>query len=165
MPKNTHKGGYPAPRRAAPPSVRQSDGDDSPLFITVLKNSALGLIAALLSGILLISVSCAIAYANPNPEALTLPLALASLMVSMFVGGFVCSRLTGSAPLFCGIVCGGMITLCTMLLALCLVGAPSIEYGFWLSALIHAFAIMFCSLGALMGNMKRRPKPMSKRFR
>lgn len=165
MPRQKYSGNYPALRRAAAPATRRSDADDSPLFITVLKNSAIGLIVTLLSGIVLISVACAIAYANPDPESITLPLALASLMISMFAGGFVCSRLTRSSPLFCGIVCGSMITLCTMLLALCLVGAPSMQYGFWLSAALHAFAIGFCSLGALTGNMKRRAKPMSKRFR
>ena len=165
MQRRKNMGGYPAPRRTAALPSGRSVPDDSPLFITVLKNSVSGVIAALLSGIVFISISCAIAYANPDPEALSLPFALASLMLSMFVGGFVCSRRTGSSPLFCGIVCGGIITLFTMLLALCLAGAASMEYGFWMSAALHTFAIVFSVLGSFAGNMKRRPKPTVKRYR
>ena len=164
MQREKYKGGLPTIKRSAALSSRKSDKDDQPLFLTVLKNSAIGLACAMLSGILLVSASCAVAYANPDPGALMLPLALASLMISMFVGGFVCSKMTKDAPLFCGVICGGIITFGMMLISLCFTKTPSSGYGFLMSAALHAFAIVFCVLGAFAGNYKRKTRSGAKKY-
>ena len=151
-------------RNNLPGTTTHANVEDS-LPALVLKNSLFGMLVSILTGLLLVTAMTAFAHANPNPTSLLSPLSLAALLPAMFAGGFLCVKRTGDAPLLCGIVCGGMMTLLTMLLSLILRGLPSSAYSFWQSALLHALAILFCVLGAFAGNVKRKPKPMSKRYR
>ena len=152
------------PRRSTA-LVPHSD-DDMPIFARVLRNSFWGLAVFVAIGIILLSAVCGIAYSNADPDALIMPLSLASLLPSMFVAGFVCAKKTGEAPLLCGIVCGGVITLCTMLLALILRNATGSGYELWQQSLLHGIAILFCVLGAFAGNVKKKADPRKhKRFK
>ena len=138
--------------------------DDSPIFLSALKGSLLGLGASLGSGALLTAIMAAIAYANPDPSSLLTPLSLLAQMPSMFIGGFVASKKVGDAPLLCGVLCGGGITLVTILLSVILVGLPSSGYEFWQSAALHTASVGFSILGAFAGNVKRKPKVGKRRF-
>jgi putative membrane protein (TIGR04086 family) len=141
------------------------NGDEDGIpFVKILKCSLFGLLAMLISGLLLITVTAAIAFACPDPASLTAPLSLLSLMLSELVGGFVCSKLSKGHPLVCGLVCGAVCALCMLLLSPITFGAPSSEYGFWQGALLHLYAVGFSLIGSYLGNIKLgRGKPR-KRF-
>ena len=159
------RGGVPAVRRAQSLSARSRDtADDTPLFAVILKNSLWGLVTFVASGLALVTLCCFIAYSNPDPDALILPLALLSLLPSSFAGGFVSAKKTADAPVACGVVCGCICTLFMMLLSLVLYTAPSSGYSFWQGAMLHLCAVGFSLLGALMGNIKPKAKKRKRRF-
>lgn len=143
---------------------RTENTEETSLLGAVLKGSLWGLLCSVICGILLVTLTAAVAYANPDPTALIAPLGLVALMPSMFIGGFVTSKGCKEAPLLCGIISGGMMTLVTMLLGVILRDLPSSGYAFWQSALLHGAAILFSILGAFAGNVKKRPKPGKRRF-
>ena len=149
------------PRRST--SIVPHSNDDMPILARVLRNSFSGLAAFIAVGIILLSIVCGIAYSNPDPESLIMPMSLASLLPSMFAAGFVCTKKTGEAPLLCGIVCGGVITVFTMLLALLLKNATGSGYELWQQSILHGIAILFCILGAFAGNAKRKLDPRKHR--
>ena len=142
--------------------VPHSD-DDMPIFTRVLKNSFSGLAVFVIVGVILLSIACGVAYSSSDPDSLVMPMSLISLLPSMFAAGFVCVKKTGEAPLLCGTVCGGLITLCTMLLALLLRNAIGSGYELWQQSLLHGIAILFCVLGAFAGNAKRKVEPRKHR--
>ena len=162
---NKSKSSMPQIRKSTAIVSRQNSAEQAPLLASVLKNSMYALLAMLLSGLVLISISTAIAYANPNPDSLVFPLSLASLLISMFIGGFVCSKRTCESPLLCGIVCGGIITLFTILIALCLRNAASSGYTLGFAFLLHGIAMLFAILGAFAGNIKKKYKPRKRKYR
>ncbi len=164
MTQNQKRGGGLVRTRPTALASRTAETSDSPLFLTVLKSGLWGVATALGAGLILITVATAVAYANPNPSALIPALSLLSLLPSMFAGGFVTAKKVKDAPLLCGIISGGMITLITMLLGIVLRGLPSSGYAFWQSAALHTAAIAFSVLGAFAGNVKRRQKPGKRRF-
>ena len=152
------------PSRASSLPSRSGEREDTPLLSDILRHSAIGLLAMLISGMLLLTGLTALAYANPDPGALIAPLSLVALLPSAFAGGFVTIKRVGEAPLLCGIVCGGMGTIALMLAALILRDLPSSDFLFWQSAVLHAFAVLFSVLGALAGNVKKRAKAGKRRF-
>ena len=158
------RGGVPALHRAAHPSIRRSETEDTPLIAIILKNSALGTLATSTSGLILITLSALIAYSNPDPDSLILPLALLSLLPSCFIGGLIAFRLTGSSPVLCGLMCGAITTLLMLLFSIVLYTAPSSDYSFWQSLLLHVASVGFCILGALTGNAKPKMKKGKRRF-
>ncbi len=152
------------PSRPSALARRNENTEEGSLFGAALKGSLWGLLTSGICGIILITLATAAAYANPDSAALVSPLGLVSLMPSMFAGGFVTSKRVKEAPLLCGIMSGGMMTLVTMLLGMILRGLPTSSYEFWQSAALHGAAILFSILGALAGNIKKHPKPGKKRF-
>ncbi len=164
MTQNQKRGGGLVRSHPTALASRTAETSDSPLFLTVLKSGLWGVGAALVVGLILITVTTAVAYANPNPSALIPALSLVSLLPSMFAGGFVTAKKVKDAPLLCGIISGGMITLITMLLAIVLRGLSSSGYAFWQSASLHTAAMLFSILGAFAGNVKLRAKPGKRRF-
>lgn len=159
------RGGVPSIKRASVPMARQNAGEGSSLFALILKNSIYGLLFMLGSGLILLIICTAIAYTNPNPDATVFPFALLSLLPSMFIGGFVCAKKCGEAPLVCGIVCGGLITLVTILIGLFINSAQKSDYSLGLSLLLHGIAVIFTILGAFAGSIKKKYKPKSRKYR
>ena len=159
------RGGVPAVRRMQSlPVGSRNRADDTPLFATVLKNSLWGLAAFAVSGIALVTLGCLIAYSNPDPDVLIFPLALLALLPSSFIGGLVSAKKTGDAPVACGIACGCICTLVMLMLSLVLHTAPSSGYSFWQNTVLHLCAVGFSLLGALMGNIKLKPRKRKRRF-
>ena len=158
------RGAFPIPARERSLSQISKNDEDSPILLSALKGSLLGLGVSMATGILLTAIMAAIAYANPDPSYLIAPLSLLALMPSMFVGGFVSSKRVGEAPLLCGVLCGGSITIVTILLSIALWGLPSSGYAFWQSAALRTAAVGFSILGAFAGNIKRKPKVGKRRF-
>ena len=141
-----------------------ADTEEHSLLGMVFKASLLGLLTATVCGIALITLMSAIAYADPDPARLIAPLAIAALMPSAFAGGFLTAKKVKDAPLLCGIVSGGFITLLTMLLSAIFQGLPSSNYEFWQSAALHGASILFSVMGAFAGNAKKKKKPSKRRF-
>ncbi|MBQ8408967.1 MAG: TIGR04086 family membrane protein [Clostridia bacterium] len=152
------------PAHSASLVARSREKEDASLLSTVMSSALTGTLTALALGAILLFIMTAVAYANTDPAILLSPLSLAALLPSMFAGGFVCAKKVKEAPLLCGIVCGGMITVISILLSVILRGLPSSGYEFWQTALLHAIAILFTVLGAFAGNIQRRQKPGKRRF-
>ena len=72
---------------------RMKDQGEPPLLKCALFGSLLALLATALSGLILISVMTAIAYADTDPLSKIPALSLVALLPSMFVGGFVCVKI------------------------------------------------------------------------
>ena len=164
MTQNQKRRGGLVPSRPVALAKKDSAQDDSPLLVTALKGGLLGVGVTLGIGLLLITVASAVACANPDPTALIPPLSLLCLLPSMFVGGFAAAKKVKEAPLLCGILSGGMVTVVTLILSAILRGLPSSGYAFWQSAALHTAALAFAVLGAFAGNVKRKPKPKKRRF-
>lgn len=156
--------GVPAVRRSSSLPVSAYDNDDSPSLASILKNSLVGLAVTAISGLILISTTCALAYSSADPSSLIAPLSLLALLVSNFLGGFVTAKKTRSSPLACGLVCGAVTTLVMILFSLLLRGAPTSNYKFWQSALLHSMSVLFCVLGAMAGNVKIKSRRKKRRF-
>ena len=164
MTGNKKRGSVPALRRTASLSSKAHEQEDSSLFKQTLSGAAYGTVAFLTTGLALISATTAIAYTNTDPSGLIAPLGLVSLFLSAFAGGFVTAKKVSEAPLLCGIVCGGMITVLAAFFGIILRGIPSSGYEFWQSAALHGSAVAFAVLGAFAGNVKRKPTKLRKRF-
>ena len=161
--KKKNRGGL-VPIRSHSPARVSADVEETSLFGMVFKGSLWGLLTASACGIALITLMSAIAYANADPSTLIAPLAISALMPSAFVGGFITVKKVKDAPLLCGIISGGFITLIGMLLAAILQKLPSSGYALWQSAALHGAVILFSVLGAFAGNVKKKKKPTKRRF-
>ncbi len=154
----------PMQRRNTSLAQRTHREEDSSILKKVMISSLLGAGAAAVTGILLISISAAFAYSNPDPLALIPTLSIISLLPSNFIGGFVSAKRCGGSPLSCGAVCGALWCTLSLILALCFYRAPSSGYGIWTGVLLHGLSVLFCILGALAGSVKRRRSHKKRRF-
>ena len=146
-------------------AIRQQD-DDGPIFARAMRSALSGLISFVAAGLVLISCGAAVALTRADPDALIAPLALIALLLSSFAGGFTTARRTGDAPLLCGILCGGVITVFTMIAALILRGVTGSGYELWQAAILHGATVLFSVLGSFAGNAKRKVDPRRyKRFK
>lgn len=164
MTQNQKRRGGLVPSRPTALAKRDSAESDSPLIVTALKGGLIGSGITLGMGLLLITIASAIVCANPDPASLIPPLSLLCLLPSMFAGGFAAAKSVKEAPLLCGILSGGMMTVVTVVLSAIMRGLPSSGYAFWQAAALHTAAIAFAVLGAFAGNVKRKPKPSKRRF-
>lgn len=153
------------PAHHAMPAARSEVKEDSHILPLMLKSSLLGALATAVCGLLMLTALSAVAISSPDPTSLLLPLGLGALLPSTFAGGFVTAKKVGEYPLACGVVCGATFTLFSLFFALILRGLPSSGYSFAVSALLHGSAVLFSVLGAFAGNVKKRRKPISKRYR
>ena len=150
------------PRRSTALAIRSQD-EDEPIFARAMRGSLSGLVSFVAAGLVLISCAAAVAFAQANPDKLITPLALVALLLSAFAGGFTTARRTGDAPLLCGILCGGVITVFTIVVALILRGATGSGYELWQAAILHGATVLFSSLGSFAGNAKRKVDPRKHR--
>ncbi len=160
------KGSAPLPvkRRSTLPISRSKHNDDTPILRKLLISSLIGLGVCVLSGILLVTASCAFAYAASDPLAMISPLALLALLPSNFLGGFISARRCGSNALSCGLVTAVFQCTVSLVLSLCMYSVASSEYTLLQGILLHAVSVLFCILGALAGGIKRKPSHKKRRF-
>lgn len=152
------------PARSVSVAARTREPEEQSFSKTLFNGVLTGIASAFVAGILLTFIMTAIAYANPDPASLLSPLSLAALLPTMFAGGFVCAKKVKEAPLICGLVCGGIITVLTIACSIILRGLSSSGYEFWQSTLLHGIAVTFCILGSFAGNVKKKQKPGKRRF-
>ena len=153
------------PRRTTAIAIRSQD-DDEPIFIRAMHGSLSGLLSFIAAGLMLISCAAAVAFTRADPDALITPLALVALLLSAFAGGFTTVRRTGSAPMLCGILCGGVITVFSMIVALLLRGVTGSGYELWQAVILHGATVLFSILGSFAGNAKKKVDPRKhKRFK
>ena len=164
MTQNQKRRGGLIPSRTMSLAKRERKEADSPLLVAALKGGLIGMGIALGVGLALITVAAAVVCMNPDPAMLIPPAALLCLMPSMFAGGLATTKRVKEAPLLCGILSGGMVTIVTIILSAILRGLPSSGYAFWQSAALHTAAMAFSVLGAFAGNVKRKTKPVKRRF-
>ena len=155
--KENRYGGI-VPRRQTALAVRQRD-ENEPIFMSAMRGSLSGLVSFIAAGLVLITCAAAVAYTRPDPDALITPLALVALLLSAFAGGFTTVKRTGSSPMLCGILCGGVITVFIMIAALVLQGVTGSGYEFWQAAILHAATVLFSTLGSFAGNAQRKVDP------
>ena len=115
MTQNQKRRGGLIPSRPTALSKINREESDSPLLVTALKGGLVGMGIALGLGLVLITVAAAVVCMNPDPAILIPPAALLCLMPSMFAGGFAAAKRVKEAPLLCGILSGGMITIITII--------------------------------------------------
>lgn len=161
--RHIKKSGLPVARHSSAIAQRARVNEDSPFIKKVLISSLIGLGVNVGAGLLLVTISCIIAIFMNDPLSLIMPLALLSLLVSNFFGGFTSSKIAKDAPFICGLITAGAWCVLSLLVSLCLWFAPASGYALWQSLLLHAISAVFSVLGALTGSYK--PKKNPKRHR
>ena len=157
------RSGLPAQRQSHSLAMKIRDEDGAPLIKKVLISSLIGLGVNLVCGILLVTISAAIALFYNDPLSLMIPLSLLSLLVSNFLGGFSSSKIAKEAPFVCGLVCAAMWGVLSLIVSLALFFAPSSGYSLLQSLLLHAISAVFSVLGALCGSYKPKKNPRNHR--
>lgn len=158
------RGGLPTPRKHTHLGQKRRQNEDGPLFKRILSSSLRGLLVNAISGILLVSIVCMIAYSSTDPLSMIPPMALLALLPSNFLGGFVSSKKCGESPIACGITTAAMWGAVSLLGSLCLYSIAPSGYELWQSLLLHALSLAFCILGAMAGGVKRIPSRKKRRF-
>ena len=157
------RSGLPVQRHNTSLSMKVKEEDGSPLIKKVLISSLIGMGVNLGCGIILVTICCMFALLSDDPLALLVPLALLSLLVSNFMGGFVSSKIAKEAPLACGLITAATWGLLSVVSSLCLYTAPSSGYALWQGLLLHAMSAGFSILGALTGSYKPKKNPKKHR--
>ena len=165
MSRSKNQGSFPVRARSAGLSMPQGEAVEPSAVKETVKGVLWGIGATAATGIALLILATAIACVLPDPSAYIAPLALLALMPSMFSGGFTATKRLGGSPILCGVLTGGAVTVASMLLCLVLRALPSSHYTFMQSAALHFAAVAFSILGALAGNIKRKPRRRKRRFK
>lgn len=119
---------------------------------------ALALGAALCMGFLLLLLSTAVAYAQPDPALLARPLALASLYVSSCIGGYIAGK--GAArPYVGGAICGIGVALCLLPLSLIPAGSAGQAPSPLLVIAMYLAVVVDSTLGAWISIRKAKKHP------
>ncbi len=88
-------------------------------FSSILRRMPIVLGVTVLSGLLLTTALCLIAFSSPDPTALIRPCATVALMLSALCGGITAGKLNPAAPLAAGLLCGtltaGLLVLTALL--------------------------------------------------
>ena len=150
MPKNN------LPTRKNQHALIRKEKDETPFFKKAISSALISSMATILSSLFLLSILSIFALKSPDPLSIIPIFGLISIMPSMFIGGYICSKIVKKSPVVCGIASGATTTAMTSILSLILTGIPSSGYGFFILITLHASAILFSVLGALTGNLKSK---------
>ncbi len=151
------KANYMSSSRSKKNYSKLSDNSEFGLA-SLLKSSLHGAIFALGLSVVLAFISCAIAFANKDPDALVFPLSMASLYISAFLGGLFSARKKEAPRLICGLCSGGVFMLAYMFISLFFPSQMSAGYSFVISLLLHSLIIVFSILGAMSYRKKNTHK-------
>lgn len=134
--------------------MKKTNENERGIFFCALKAQ----IAFVISGLILVLVFCAIAYATSDPNSIIKPLSITALYLSAAMGGISAARISGGS-LLSGFI-SGVITALTVLL---LSYIPIYKSGMdtVTSLILNAFIIPAATVGAFAG--KPRAKNSKKR--
>ena len=139
---------------STPPSARR-ESEEPKLFRSILKSV---LITIGIAACLITVASLALSF-TPDPNALIPPVALGVCAATALLGGFLASRIHGSAALICGLLNGGIV-MALMLLLSPLFRSYSSAYSAVISALLRATFLACSVAGAfLASHLASRKKP------
>ena len=150
----------PAIKRSALPVSRNSENDDSPVLLKVIKASLPGLLIYLIIGLISTAAATAIAYANADPDSMVFTLSMLCSALASFSGGFITSKKAGTSPLICGLIFIVMMTVTSLLLSLFFKNSLSGSNSFFQSLLMHLPAVASGIVGAFAGGIKKKTARM-----
>ncbi len=130
-------------------------------FVAFTRALAIGFGVMVLTAVILMLVLSAVALNSDDADALVVPFALTSLVVSLLVGGFVLGRL-GESSGFAHYVtsgAGGVLQIVVMMLLSLFFDGDAIALGTPVRLLLYVLAVAVCVLGGAIG------KPRSKKVR
>lgn len=122
-----------------------------------------GLLASLLSLLLLCTAGAAAAFSSADPDALVTSISLGVMFLSALIGGLFAFRSLRRAPFVCGLLCGLCLLLASAFLGLFL---PDALGDTWPTALrwgLRGGMLGFSVLGAVMGSYAPKKKKRKKR--
>ena len=134
--------------------MKKTNENERGIFFCALKAQ----IAFVISGLILVLVFCAIAYATSDPNSIIKPLSLSALYISAAIGGICAARLSGGS-LLSGIISGIITALAVLLLSFIPIYKSGMDTGNTL--ILNAFIIPAAFMGAFVG--KPRAKNSKKR--
>lgn len=134
-------------RQTAEPSDEIAGG-----FSSILRSMPVALGVTVLSGLLLTTALCVIAFSSPDPTALIRPCAAVSLMLAAFCGGITAGKLNPAAPLAAGLLCGTATAALLILSALLTDGR-----GGLLPWVLRLSVIPACFVGSAVTRPRKRP--------
>lgn len=132
-------------------------------WISLGRATGRGLLASLISLLLLCTAGAAAAFSSADPDALVAPISLGVMFLSSLIGGLVTFRSQRHAPLLCGLLCGLCLVLASGFLGLFL---PDSLRGGWPAALrwgLRGGMLGFSVLGAVIGSYAPKKKRRKKR--
>ncbi|MBE6586181.1 MAG: TIGR04086 family membrane protein [Ruminococcaceae bacterium] len=136
-------------------------------FTHALMAALFALPVAAMLGFLILLVMSTVAFTDPDPDRLTLPLALGALSLTSLMGGFIAARRGRTNPLLCGALLGLLL----LLLLVCGSMIMGNETAVSLSTNLPAAAMwglrgcvpLLSWLGAKLGSPKRKSYTPPKR--
>lgn len=153
-------------RTAYPKHSSNKTGTDSPArnrWASLGRATGRGLLASLISLLLLCTAGAAVAFSSADPDALVTPISLGVMFLSCLIGGLVTFRSQRQAPLLCGLLCGLCLVLSLGFLGLFL---PDSLRGGWPTALrwgLRGGMLGFSLFGAVIASYAPKKKRHKKR--
>ena len=138
-----------------------SEGNENS-FPELLKNSSIGAGIGLIAAVLFLFIGTGVCYVSNDPTALITPVGVAVLYLSAFIGGMIAKRLNKTSALFCGGICGCLLTVFFWFLTLFFNHTDSDIFSFPLSLVLRGLTILVSILGAVIGTGRKK---VSKRRR
>ncbi len=130
-------------------------------FSLLFRSVLWGACTMAMTAILLMLCFSAVAYSTPDPASLTFPLGIASLYLSIFVGGIAASRTGASMRLISGLIYTATVFLLFSLVKLPMMGSEGIENA----GLYMIFCVAFSAFGILFTTILPKRKNLSKKRR
>ena len=143
---------------------RNRQGDENSTLIKILKGSLLSLLITFIISFVLILIGAAVAYSNPDPDKLILPISYVSLYISAFFGGFSSAKLNKSDRHLTAALTCALFILIGFLMSLFL---PDNTYGSelpkYLSLILRLAIIPVFFIGVTLANTRKSTSRSRKR--
>ena len=135
--------------------------ENSDLFSVLLKNTAFGMLFALLCAATLSFIGSLVCLRLSDPLSAIQPMGLSILYVSALLGGILTVRRHEKKALLCGVLCGLFLLIFFWILSLFFRGDGS--FSFSLRLLLRVLIVLFSILGACLGQKRQTRRPRRKR--
>ena len=145
------------------PTRTHSHSEETASSSLLMRNAAKSFLLSLATGAILLLLFSLIAYFQADPSVLILPLGLAAVGLTGFLGGVFLVRLHKHSALICGLLNGTLVEAFLLLLSLFFSKHAS-GYSLPVALLIHAGFLLLSVLGAFLGLPKpEKKKPLKRR--